>query len=130
MKLHEYRRHEDNRRKGSYDIVPNLPGDMNFTVHPKGVIPEELHLHKKQTDYFTVAQGKVMFLLVDKKGKAEKFILSSADHKTLIISPGTWHGYTALEDNTIMVFYISHKFDTSDEFRRKCDPSDWDAPGN
>lgn len=122
--FYEYRTHSDHRRNGSYDIIPGLKGDFNFTVHNPNVIPEELHMHKRQTDYFAVAKGKVMFRLVDENGAEEKFIMTENDKKTLIISPGIWHGYLALEPS-IMVFYLSHKYDSSDEFRRKTEPSEW-----
>ena len=122
--FYEYRTHSDNRRSGSYDIVPGVTGDFNFTKHSAGIIPEELHMHKKQTDYFTVVSGKVMFRLVFEDGKEEKFIMTDNDKKTLIISPNIWHGYTALEPS-IMVFYLSYKFDSSDEFRKKTNPSEW-----
>lgn len=127
MRFYNYRVHEDHRRKGAYDIVPDMPGDFNFTIHKPNVIPEELHMHKRQTDYFTVAEGKVMFRLVQKNGREEKFILGDKDNKTLIIPPGIWHGYMALEPS-IMVFYISHKFDSSDEFRKKTKDSEWKVP--
>lgn len=122
--FYEYRTHSDHRRKGAYDIVPDIEGDFNFTKHSPNVIPEELHIHKRQTDYFTVAQGRVMFLMIYEDGKKEKFILTENDHKTLIIPPGVWHNYMALEPS-IMVFYLSHKYDSSDEFRKKTDPSEW-----
>lgn len=127
IKFHKYRTHEDKRRKGRYDLVPGLAGDFNFTVHPKGIIPEELHMHKRQTDYFIVAKGKVMFLLIDKKGKKRKVVLDEKDHKTLIIKPGTWHGYTAIKPS-MMIFYISHKYDPDDEFRKKIEASCWTIP--
>lgn len=122
--FYEYRTHSDHRRSGSYDIIPGVEGDFNFTKHPAGVIPEELHMHKRQTDYFAVAQGKVLFRLVHENGKEEKFVLSEDDHKTLIILPGIWHGYVAIEPS-IMVFYLSHKYDSNDEFRKKIDSSGW-----
>ncbi len=125
--FYEYRAHSDNRRSGSYDIIPGVEGDFNFTKHPAGIIPEELHMHKKQTDYFAVVQGKVMFRLVTEDGKEEKFIMTEDDHKTLIILPGVWHGYTALEP-LIMVFYLTHKYDSNDEFRRKTEASEWELP--
>ena len=53
-KLVEQRYHEDDRRRGFYDIVPGLKGDMNFTHVQKGSIAG-LHLHKEQSDYFIVA---------------------------------------------------------------------------
>lgn len=125
MQFHEHRVHKDSRRAGSYDIIPGFEGDMNFTKHTPLVIPSELHMHKHQTDYFAVAEGKVLFRLVYEDGRLEeKFILSTDDFRTLIIPPGIWHGYMALEPS-IMIFYISHKFDISDEFRRPCYPEEW-----
>ncbi len=125
--FYKYRTHSDHRRSGSYDIVPGLPGDFNFTKHNPNVIPEELHMHKNQTDYFTVVSGKVMFRLVYEDGKEEKIILAADDNKTIIIRPGIWHGYVAFEPS-IMAFYISHKYDSNDEFRKKTDPSEWALP--
>lgn len=127
MKFHKYRVHKDHRRAGAYNIVPGLPGDFNFTVHKPNVIPKELHMHKKQTDYFAIAKGRVMFRLVYEDGKEEKFILTDEDHKTLIIPPEIWHGYVALEPS-IMVFYISRKYNPKDEFRKKTKPEEWKLP--
>jgi len=121
---HKHRFHEDHRRRGNYDIIPGLAGDFNFTKHPPSIIPEELHMHKTQTDYFVVAAGKVLFRLVYEDGREEKLIISENDKKTLTVPPGVWHGYMALEP-ALMVFYITHKYDSSDEFRKKCDPSEW-----
>ncbi|MBU2573074.1 MAG: WxcM-like domain-containing protein [Elusimicrobia bacterium] len=128
-RFYEYRTHSDRRRSGSYDLVPAGEGDFNFTRHPAGIIPEELHMHKKQTDYFAVVSGKVMFRLVPEDGKEEKFIMTGSSHKTLIVPPGIWHGYLAVEPS-IMVFYLSRKYDPADEFRRKTDPSEWKLPDN
>lgn len=124
MQFHEYRFHEDHRRSGHYDIVPGLLGDMNFSIHPAGVIPEEWHMHKVHTDYFTVAQGKVLFRLLYADGREEKFVLSDKDSKTLLVPPGVWHNYIALEPS-LMLFYIDRKFDTADEFRKPCDQEGW-----
>ncbi len=82
-------------------------------------------MHKRQTDYFAVVQGKVMFRLVFEDGKEEKFIMTENDHKTLVIPPSIWHGYMALKPS-IMVFYLSHKYDSNDEFRRKTDSKEWE----
>lgn len=124
MQFHDYRIHEDERRKGRYDIIPGLAGDLNFSVHPAGVVPEDLHMHKVHADYFTVARGRVLFRLQYEDGREEKFALSAQDHKTLIIPPGVWHNYAALEPS-LMIFYIDQKFDTADEFRRPVDAEGW-----
>lgn len=124
MQFHEYRSREDHRRKGRYDIVPGLAGDMNFSVHPPGVIPEDLHMHKIHTDYFTVAEGRVLFRLVYEDGREEKFTVSGNDSKTLVVPPGVWHNYMALEPS-VMIFYIDRKYDAADEFRKPVGPEGW-----
>src|SRR5271154_5832406 len=119
--FHEYRSHEDERRAGAYDIFPGLPGDANFTKHAPNIAPDELHMHKIHTDYFTVATGRVKFRLFYEDGREEKFLLTENDKRTLIVPPGVWHNYMALEPS-MMIFYIDRKFDVADEFRKKIDP--------
>ena len=126
MQFHPHRVHEDHRRRGAYEIVPGLSGDVNFTVHKTGVIPHEWHMHKIHTDYFAVVEGKVLFRFAYDDGRPEeKIVLTQDDHKTLILPSGVWHNYIALEPS-ILVFYISQKFDTNDEFRRPCDAEGWE----
>ena len=124
MQWHEHRFHEDYRRRGFYNIVPGLPGEMNFT-HMQPGITCGLHSHKKQTDYFTVVKGSIMVRLVYDDGKEEKFVLSEHTHKTLIIPPGVWHGYRALEPS-ILVFYIDRQFSSDDELRRESKAEEWE----
>jgi len=126
MQWHEHRFQEDARRRGFYDIVPGLPGDMNFAHFNSGVICG-MHMHRKHTDYFTVAKGSILMRLVYDDGRPEeKFVLSEHTHKTVVIPPGVWHGYKSLEP-TILVFYIDQKFNTADEFRRPTQPEEWNT---
>ncbi len=125
MEWHEQRFNEDGRRRGFYDIVPGLPGDMNFSHMNPGVICG-LHMHARQTDYFAVAKGSILVRLVYEDGKPEeKFVVSEHTRKTLMIPPGVWHGYKALEP-TVLIFYIDKKFSTDDEHRRPTSPKDWE----
>ena len=122
-KLVEQRYHEDDRRRGFYDIVPGLKGDMNFTHVQKGSIAG-LHLHKEQSDYFIVAKGAMLFRLIDENGNEERVVLSPYTRQTLVIPPNVWHGYKALEDS-IVLFYIDQKFNTEDEHKKKTVAEDW-----
>ena len=126
VELHDQRFHEDERRKGFYDIVPGLPGDMNFTYMQAGIIAG-MHMHKKQTDYFTVVKGSVLFRLVSEDGREERVVLSEHSRKTLIITPSIWHGYRSLEPS-ILMFYINQKFNIADENKKPTDPSEWEIP--
>ena len=124
MQWHEHRFHEDARRRGFYDIVPGLSGEMNLTHMNAGIICG-LHQHKKQTDYFAVAKGSILVRLIYEDGRPEeKFVVSEHTHKTIAIPPGVWHGYKSLEP-TILVFYIDQKFNTEDEFRRSTVSEEW-----
>jgi dTDP-4-dehydrorhamnose 3,5-epimerase-like enzyme len=125
MQFHEQRFHEDARRRGFYDIVPGLKGEMNFSHMNPGVICG-MHMHRQQTDYFIVAKGSILMRLVYDDGRPEeKFVLSEHTHKTVVIPPGVWHGYKSLEP-TVLVFYIDHKFNVDDESRRPTQADEWD----
>ena len=43
--------------------------------------------------------------------------LSDKELKILEIPPGVYHGYQALEPNTILVYYVTKKYDPTDEYR-------------
>ena len=117
--------HEDERRRAYYDLVPDLPGQIGITDMPAGVIAG-MHMHKKQTDYFMVAKGRVLFRLATEDGSEERVVLSPSSRQTLIIKPGTWHGYKAIEPS-ILVFYVNKKYNPEDEFRRKTTADKWQA---
>lgn len=126
MEFYQHRIHEDARRKGAYDVIPGLEGDVNVTKHPPNIKPTQLHMHKRQTDYFTLIEGKVLFRMsYDDGSPEEKCIVSADDHKTIIIPPGIWHNYMALDNPAILLCYITHKYDETDEFSRPCNPEDW-----
>lgn len=117
--------HEDERRRAHYDLVPSLPGQFGITDMPTGTIAG-MHMHKLQTDYFNVAKGRVLFRLVTEEGIEERVVLSPASRQTLVIKPGIWHGYKALEPS-ILVFYVDKKYNSEDEFRRKTSVEEWQA---
>ncbi len=124
MQFYDQRFHEDARRRGFYDIIPGLAGDMNFTHMNAGII-SGLHMHPKHTDYFVVAKGALLFRLIYSDGRPEeKIVVSEHTHKTLLIPPGVWHGYKSLEPSVVL-FYTDHKFDPTDELRRETTPEEW-----
>ena len=47
--------------------------------------------------------------------------------RSIKIPPGVWHGYKALEPNSIMMYYLTQKYELGDE--QKCKPGqfgeDW-----
>jgi dTDP-4-dehydrorhamnose 3,5-epimerase-like enzyme len=43
--------------------------------------------------------------------------LSDKNFRVLEIPPGVWHGYKALEPGTILMYYVTEKYDPEDEVR-------------
>ena len=53
-------------------------------------------------------------------GEEVKFeYLSDKNPKILEIPPGVWHGYKALQPESIMLYYLNQKYDTNDEWKVK-----------
>ena len=75
--------------------------------------------HKKQTDYWFCPKGsfKVGLGRPREDGGVDVFwyYLSDKNFHVLQIPPGIWHGYKALEMNSIMLYYLSEKYDENDE---------------
>ena len=45
--------------------------------------------------------------------------LSEKNPRILKIPPGIYHGYKALEPNSILIYYLTEKYNPEDEFRAK-----------
>ena len=79
------------------------------------------HKHELQTDYWFCPKGsfKVGLAVPQQDGsvKVEWEYISDKNHKVLCIEPGTWHGYMALEPESIMMYYLTHKYNPDDEWK-------------
>ena len=108
----------------------------------KGVI-RGLHFQKPKLDqskYVSVIQGKILDVIVDLRkesvsyGKHLSFILSSQNLKSLFIPSGFAHGFSVLEDNTIVLYKVSKYYSNKHEITIKYDDSDlnidWKIPKN
>ena len=54
-----------------------------------------------------------------KDGDVEWKYLSDKTQEVLKIPPGFYHGYKALEPNSILAYYLTEKFNPDDEIRAK-----------
>jgi len=104
--------HDDDRRKGTFDVFKTPKGDINYSFIYPGAIAA-WHRHKKQTDYWHVIKGSLKVGLYDEKSRKLTFVyLHEKDRKTLVIPPFIWHGWRNLDPNeTILSYYISEKYD-------------------
>lgn len=113
--------HEDDRAQRLIDLFP-IEGQINVSY----IQPEHItawHKHRFQYDYFICIQGAFKIGLHD--GKIEKWeYLSDKNPKVLEIPPDTWHGYKALQPNSILLYYMTKKYDPNDI--QRCSPGSFD----
>lgn len=104
--------HDDDRRRGTFDVFNNKVGDINYSFIYPGAIAA-WHRHKKQTDNWYVLKGSLKVGLYDEKAKRLHWVyLHAYDRKTLVIPPGIWHGWRNIaEGETILSYYITEKYD-------------------
>jgi cupin fold WbuC family metalloprotein len=85
----------------------------------KGTI-RAFHRHEELWDWFTIISGSAKFLIVEPDGSAtHQFVLDARTPEVLTVPPGYWHGWMALEDNTVLNSVASHCYnkDKPDEER-------------
>lgn len=117
-----FRFHEDEKAQRLIDILPesNREGQINICYYRQGTF---WHRHKHQTDYDICIKGAFQIGLVDRQyeesrvSKLEKVswvFLSEKSPQTLIIPPGVWHAVKPLEPNSIILYYMTQKYNPDD----------------
>ena len=115
---------EDDRAQRLIDVFEILPGQVNVSFINSTEHIVAWHRHFKQTDYWVCLKGsmKVGLGYTVPEGNSNevnvKFeYLSDKNFRVLEIPPGVWHGYKALEPGTILMYYVTEKYDPEDEVR-------------
>lgn len=83
------------------------------------------HKHDILWDYFFISHGAAKFVLRDDRpasptyNEMGEFIISARNPSTLVVPPGVFHGWMALEDDTQLVSVGSELYDPKnmDEYR-------------
>lgn len=114
--------HEDDRGQRLLNIFPKVNGQINITHVNSTSHIVAWHRHKIQTDYWYCPKGsfKVGLGMPNEDGSVdvEWKYLSDKDQKILKIEPGIWHGYMALQPESIMLYYLTEKYDPQDEWKK------------
>ena len=76
------------------------------------------HKHEKQTDYWICLKGSIKVGWATEDDGCEFEYLSDKNPRVLKIPPGVYHGYKALEPGSILAYYVTQKYDPSDEHRK------------
>lgn len=121
--------YEDDRAQRLFDLVECLPGQINVSFINSVDHIVAWHMHpKEQIDYWCCLKGSMKVGLVDQNKNLKWEYLSDKNFKILKIEPGIWHGYKALQSETILLYYVTKKWNLDNEIR--CSPGsfgeDWE----
>jgi len=132
VKTSKIQYHEDDRAQRLLNIFDVPKGQINVSIVNSTSHVVAWHAHKIQSDYWACLKGAfkvgLAFPQKDECGNVEGYdvkweYLSDRNPKILEISPGVYHGYKALVPGSIILYYLTEKYDVSDEFR--AEPGDF-----
>lgn len=110
---------EDDRAQRALNIFPSINGQLNVSyVHSTDHIVA-WHRHKIQVDYWYCVKGSFRVGLADDDYNCKFEYISDKNQRVITIPPGIWHGYKAVEPGSILLYYLTEKYDPGDEFRCK-----------
>jgi dTDP-4-dehydrorhamnose 3,5-epimerase len=109
---------EDDRAQRYLNIFKELgPGQINISYVNSTKHIVAWHKHNIQTDYWCCIKGSFKVGLATYENGAEFVYLSDKNPRVLKIPPGIYHGYKALEPDSILMYYLTEKYNPKDEFR-------------
>ena len=109
---------EDDRAQRLLDVFDILPGQVNVSYVNNTSHIVAWHKHNLQTDYWVCIKGSFKVGLATTREGSKFEYLSDKNPRVLEIKPGIYHGYKALEPGSILLYYVTRKYDIEDEIRR------------
>jgi len=115
--------HEDDRAQRIIDIFNLNDKQINISVVNSTDHISGLHMHKYRTEFFYCIKGSFkVFLGTDKVPDPFArfdYISDKNPCKFIHVPLYVYHGYKALEPNSIIMYYMNKKYDINDEFKVK-----------
>ena len=112
---------EDDRAQRYFDVFDKVNGQINISYVNSTNHVVAWHKHQIQTDYWFCVKGsfKVGLAYPQEDGSYDvKWeYISDKNPKVLTIPPGVFHGYKALQEGSIMLYFLSEKYDPEDEWK-------------
>lgn len=109
--------HEDDRAQRLLDVYPLTDGQINVSYVNSTQHVVAWHKHNIQTDYWICLKGSFKVGLATEEDGARWEYLSDKNPRVLEITPGIYHGYKALEPGSILMYYLTEKYNPEDEIR-------------
>ena len=94
-----------------------MPGQVNVSYVSSVDHIVAWHKHNIQTDYWVCLKGAFKVGLATEEDGCEFEYLSEKNPRVLEIKPGIYHGYKALEPGSILLYYLTEKYNPDDEKR-------------
>ena len=113
---------EDDRAQRLFLEFSELRGQINISYVNSTDHIVAWHRHKKQKDYWFCIKGSFKVGLaeeIDGKTCVRWVYISDKNPRILEIEPGVWHGYKALQPESIMLYYLTEKYNPKDEWKVK-----------
>ena len=111
--------HEDDRAQRLLNVFEDIGGQLNVSYVNSTTHVVAWHKHNIQTDYWCCVKGSFKVGLADEDGNVWWEYLSDKNPRVLKIPPGIYHGYKAIEEGSILVYYLTEKYNPADEIRAK-----------
>jgi dTDP-4-dehydrorhamnose 3,5-epimerase len=109
---------EDDRAQRLLNVFNDLnSGQINISYVNSTKHVVAWHKHNIQTDYWCCIKGSFKVGLATHDDGAEFEYLSDKNPRILKIPPGIYHGYKALEPGSILMYYLTEKYNPEDEIR-------------
>tara|TARA_R100000734_G_C3289899_1_gene81890 strand:- start:240 stop:653 length:414 start_codon:yes stop_codon:yes gene_type:complete len=121
IKKNQY--HEDDRAQRYLDVFKLPDSQINASVVNSTSHVVAWHKHDIQTDYFFCIKGAfkvgLAYLKDDGVYEVKWEYISEKNQKSIKIPPGVYHGYKATIPNSIMLYYLTEKYNPKDEIKVK-----------
>lgn len=142
LKTIDVQYNEDDRAQRCLNVFSEMDGQINISYVNSTEHVVAWHKHEIQTDYWFCVKGSFKVGLAyegympsfegevineggdtvrvsdgDTQQVVEWHYLSDKNQEVLKIPPGVYHGYKALEPNSILIYGLTHKYNPKDEFR-------------
>ena len=109
--------HEDDRAQRAINIFDEINGQCNISYVNSTEHVVARHKHNIQTDYWYCIKGSFKVGMATEEDGYEFVYLSDKDPRVIEMKPGVYHGYKALEPGSILLYYLTEKYNPDDEFR-------------
>lgn len=126
ISIEEIQYHEDDRAQRYLNIFDLSEGQINVSYVNSTDHVVAWHAHEIQTDYWCCLKGSfkvgLAYPVCKDKNNLNKYevkwvFLSDKNPRTLTIPPGVYHGYRALEPESVLLYYLTEKYNPLDEVR-------------